>query len=617
VNQDGVLSYSEAHPEWYGWQDGARSFRITFDGGDNFCTSNPSAVAEFMKNLVQDLIDGQWAWADSVNFWMLDGGRWCTCENCRALGPNTDRNFLLVHRLRQEILRAQREGRLNRDVRVIFLAYADVLAPPTRPLPEGFDYDNCIATFFPIARCYVHPFADPACTELNARYHQQYQGWAVAPDRLYRGQLFIGEYYNVSGYKNLPIVYMHVMAKDLPYYYRTGARHFHYMHVSTGNWGTKTLTNYQLARMLWNPDLDVEALWTDYFAGRYGPVAETMREFYETLERALGNVTRWKYDFVHRLSRGEAELFPTRHLHEEEFHPETDDGPDFVETMAALARCRELLKQARAQDLPPRLQARLAEDDGLFTYAETLFHFYAALIHVHHALREGNLEAARAAFREAVPRAQKLEQDTESTQWASSHANAPNALQASYVMPAYSRYLAEFGEEGEPMEWDWAKGPLQATGQQWSGGGKLLFGPVLRLSGGVLSEHANYVYARLQDPFHAMRLAFRLRSLPPRPVTLRLVGCTAPTPPSPPSKGGDQGGVAGVPIRLTLNGEVLHDSLAPFPAEKLGEHVWTVPAATFRVDENRLVLENQTPEGPRGNRPWCGVDAVELTLPEK
>ena len=33
---------------------------------------------------------------------------------------------------------------------------------------------------------------------------------------------------------------------------RLGARHFHYMHVTTGNWGNKALTNYQMARQLWD-----------------------------------------------------------------------------------------------------------------------------------------------------------------------------------------------------------------------------------------------------------------------------------------------------------------------------------------------------------------------------
>ena len=30
---------------------------------------------------------------------------------------------------------------------------------------EEFDYQTCIATFFPIVRCYVHNFDDPACPQ--------------------------------------------------------------------------------------------------------------------------------------------------------------------------------------------------------------------------------------------------------------------------------------------------------------------------------------------------------------------------------------------------------------------------------------------------------------------
>ena len=146
----------------------------------------PHACKELMKNIVQDLIDGEWAEADSINFWTLDAAKWCECDNCKALGTTTDRNLLLVHRLDQEMNKAMAEGRLKRNVRIFFLAYWDVLEPPTRPLPPDFDYDNCIATYYPIIRCYVHTFADPACTEFNLRYQQNLVGWATERERKMR-----------------------------------------------------------------------------------------------------------------------------------------------------------------------------------------------------------------------------------------------------------------------------------------------------------------------------------------------------------------------------------------------------------------------------------------------
>ena len=97
----------------------------------------------------------------------------------------------------------------------------------------------------------LHDFDDPKCS-LNAIYQKQLCGWIRRPRRHYRGQLVIGEYYNVSRYKSLPLCLMHSMAHDIPLYYKSGACAFQYMHVTTGRWGNKSLTNYQMARQLWD-----------------------------------------------------------------------------------------------------------------------------------------------------------------------------------------------------------------------------------------------------------------------------------------------------------------------------------------------------------------------------
>jgi len=413
-----------------------------------------------MKNFVQDFIDGDWRDTDSVNFWMLDNGKWCECDPCKALGIPTDRNFLLVHRLRQDIVRARTEGRLGRDVKVIFLAYHDVLTPPTRPLPADFDYENCIATYFPIARCYVHSFADESCTEFNQNYRTHYYGWTEDPERHYRGQIFIGEYYNVSGYKCLPVVYAHVMAKDIPYYYDTGARHMHYMHVTTGNWGSKALTNYQMARMLWDPKLDIDALWTDYFLGRYGPAAHYMSQFYWSLEKALSNVTMLKYHLARRLDRNSADLFGNRHMQYATTHSETDDGPDLVDMVAQIENCRWLIDaplRGKVRNTPwgrlpswdmmflsETVRQRIAEDERVFAYAENTIHFFDHMVQATLADRAGNTDEAGRQFQLARPFADALKADTTSTTLSSSHANERDAFTASRITNAYKRLETKY-----------------------------------------------------------------------------------------------------------------------------------------------------------------------------
>jgi len=439
---DGRLTYFEAHPEWYPLVKGRRVPGIRDERfGTNFCTSNPHAAAELVKNYVQALVDGPLANADVVRFWTLDGGKWCECEACRAQGTPTDRYLLLVHRFCRAIDEARAEGRLHRPLDVTFLTYADVVDPPTRPLPEGFPPDYCMATFYPIRRCYVHRLDDPACA-VNDKYRGQLAGWTRDPDRHYRGRLAIGEYYNVSVFKCLPICFMHTMANDIPYYHRAGARAFDYMHVTTSNWGSKALTNYQMARQLWDVETDCEALWRDYFARRYGPAAGVMRRFYESLEPMLSNANELKYGLARRLNRGAEDLFPDAHLRYDRRPGVECSGPTLLEMIEHGRRCRQLLAEARSKSLPPRVEARIAEDARCFEYAERTLDYYHACVRAFHEARAGRRETARRHDAEARRLAELLREDRLSAQHSSSHANAENALIASGAAGALERLAA-------------------------------------------------------------------------------------------------------------------------------------------------------------------------------
>ncbi len=112
-NNDGILSYSEAHPDWYGLIDGKRDFVTKYKYGTNLCTSNRHAVNELADNFIDDLIEGKWSQADMINFWLSDVGKWCQCSQCRALGSPTDRMLQLVHQVREKINKAMEEARLK------------------------------------------------------------------------------------------------------------------------------------------------------------------------------------------------------------------------------------------------------------------------------------------------------------------------------------------------------------------------------------------------------------------------------------------------------------------------------------------------------------------------
>ena len=607
ANADGTLTYFEAHPEWYGLRGGKRSDNIHGDGGDNFCTSNMDAMGEWMKNAVDDLAEGRYKDADIMNAWTLDGGRWCECEKCQALGSQTDRNLQFIYHYDKAIKKAQAEGRINRPVRLLFLAYADVLEPPTHPLPEDFDYATCIATYFPIRRCYVHNFDDPNCTP-NARYLKHLTGWAIDPERHYKGQLCIGEYYNVSGYKCLPICFMHTMANDIPFYYdKMGARHFHYMHCTVGNWGNKALTNWQMARQIWDPGVDCTALWDDYFSGRYGPAQAQMREFYANLERMLCNCSEIKYGLARLLDRGADNLFPTTHLKYDKSEFEKDDGPDMVEILESAAKCRAIIDGVLKTGLPMRVAHRVAEDERLFTYGERTLQFHDALCRTYFLVREDKRDEALQAFKEAQALAGLLEADTTSTTLASSHANAPNALSATYASGALAILPSMLGP-ATPEEikvFDPNAQPLTLTGKEFIGGGALRFGYGLHVfpDRTKISDAGNYIYGVGTKPFDRIKAWFKLETVPEAGLQLVMVGLKAPEP-----IGGDVKG------QVLVNDQPIFEDNVPFAEDKLTSHAVTIPADILKQGENTLEFRDIQPNGRIGNRPWFGIDRVELRI---
>jgi len=452
TNGDGKLNYFEAHPEWYGLREGKRSDRAHDVRGVNYCTSNRDATRELAKNLIQSLVDGRWRQVDIVNFWMSDVGWWCECENCRKLGTPTDRLLLLIHDVFTQMQQARREGRLERAVQLTTLAYIETLSPPTRPIPEDFDYENCSVTYFPIRRCYVHSLADPACTEINQSQLENYQGWAIGSGRFYTGPMFIGEYYNVSSIKSLPVVYTRILAADIPWYYRTGARHFHYMHTPTRLWGTWTLNQWLLARLLWNPEVNADSLLDEYFRLYYPTASDRTRAFYRYLEQATANIKPFKhsvpgYALRSQLSRRSDELFPLDHLRYSAHHPARNDGPDVVEMVETMRHARREIDAALVECRDDTERARLLEDERRFAYGEAMFLFYYRLVRLtmFHSRHDETL--ARHEFVQLERLAEQLRGITDLVQVASTHANAANGLEASQVVNAYEFFKKRYGTE--------------------------------------------------------------------------------------------------------------------------------------------------------------------------
>jgi hypothetical protein len=440
---DGRRTNWEAHPEWYGLSKGKRCpFENVF--GMNPCTSNDEMVAQVVKGTIRELATGDWRDADWMNFWGLDSHLWCTCDKCLALGTPTDRMLRMVHQLRQGIVKAMARGELTHNVRIVFPMYHETLPPPTRPLPEGFDYANCVGTMAPISRCYIHNMDDPDCTEFNVPLWRKMSGWKEGPG-YYKGDFFLCEYYNISDNKSLPVLFTRTMTHDIPAFYRLGSRHMYYMHVPVGFEGPKRWTNYLFARLLWDPQTPVAPVFEQYLRDFYGPAAGEMAPFYEHLETGMSAVTSWRGYRPNLITQLRRDLDPegTEHLKIKKTATARNQGVSLEESVEHLRQCRAIMDGLLARPWPDRLHRVLDDDERNLRYGEHTAEFYYRVAQAASAKRAGRLEEARGFYRLALPSSRALEQEMDLPRTSCAECTAKNGLDATRI----EEYFRKLGQE--------------------------------------------------------------------------------------------------------------------------------------------------------------------------
>ena len=281
----------EEHTEWFGLpEDGVK----TKEKAQNtqFCVSEPDCLDFLCEEILSHTMN-EWREADEINVWGFDTwGGVCTCERCKKLGNATDQLLFMISRFRDYLNKARREKRLDRDVRMVLCSYegSGSLQPPLHAVPQNLidAGDHCL--FAPIVRCYAHKFDDTSCS-YNSEYNDALCGWHIVRPNL---PMSILEYYNVSKFEDLPLLFLHTMQHDFRHYYDLGVRGFCYMHIPMVNWGVRALTQVLFAELSWNINVDVDKVLDEYFCHRYGEHADSMRRIYALIDEASREITSWR-----------------------------------------------------------------------------------------------------------------------------------------------------------------------------------------------------------------------------------------------------------------------------------------------------------------------------------
>jgi rubredoxin len=186
----------------------------------------------------------------------------------------------------------RREGRLDHPCPMCTWAYEGTgnLQGPSGAVPRNLIEAGDMIGFAPIMRCYAHDFADPACPD-NARHHAALASWFKDNAGL---PMTVCEYYNVSKYEDLPLLFTTRLAHDLPAYYAMGVQGMSYMHPPLVNWGPRALTQVLYAQLSWDIRTDTPVFLEEFFRNWYGPHAGAMRRAYDKIEEAWLAIGAWR-----------------------------------------------------------------------------------------------------------------------------------------------------------------------------------------------------------------------------------------------------------------------------------------------------------------------------------
>ncbi len=158
-----------------------------------------------------------------------------------------------------------------------FLAYANMTLPPVREMTAE---RSLYCELAPIDIDPIHGMDDPQSPPRREYREMMYQ-WA----KVMQSRLCIYDYdQGMLVWRDVPNPSHQAFRQDVRHYRKAGILG---VNTESRNAIATTFLNLHLrARLLWNPDEDVDALLAEFYPSFYGPAAKPMRGYWDTIYRA-------------------------------------------------------------------------------------------------------------------------------------------------------------------------------------------------------------------------------------------------------------------------------------------------------------------------------------------
>lgn len=371
--KDWYKKYGKTHPEWFALQpDGTRIQKN--DERSRLCKSNPEAAKQRAREIISEYeaAGKQGTFSLSPN----DGSstdHFCMCEECRKLDPAnapkisllfskdekkfdrdyvslTDRVVVFYNRIAEEVAKKYPEIKLGAYA---YSSYRDA------PMRETLHPSVLIG------------FVGLDYFDENTRQKdlQNWDGWSrkssqmfLRPNALHRGN-------------GLPAVYTYKLSQDIKHCYETGMTIADFDSL-IGNWSTQGLNYYVLAKLLWDPSLDVDTIVKDYCDAGFGKASGKIQEYFKQLEEITSRIASREAVAQEKELR-EEEQNETQMIQRDVQAMEAKDAYFSRFTPELSEKLRAILKEASAMADDETIRHRIAFLENGLDYLELYRKAYA------------------------------------------------------------------------------------------------------------------------------------------------------------------------------------------------------------------------------------------------
>ncbi len=272
-NEEWVKQFGKSHPEWFAMQPDGKRLVQSYAGRVRMCLSNPELLDEIARRA--DAYFAKYPYRDGFGVSLSDVyGSYCCCSRCKKWGPTV--SDLVAHFY---IACADRIAKKHPNKFVLGYAYHKYFAPPTtiKRLPKNVIILNVGKEAFGYLDEHNHKLSIAS-----------WLGWSkISTNKM------IWRPNNFAEDSGLPVNYARKIAGDIKLFYKTGLLGTD-MDSFRRYWSGMSLTYYVTAKLLWNPQADVDAIIDDYCIKGFGPAHKEIHDYFDALEHLTETIANDK-----------------------------------------------------------------------------------------------------------------------------------------------------------------------------------------------------------------------------------------------------------------------------------------------------------------------------------